>query len=169
MPLLGWVSILFTSWNVIMRWAFDLVFFASSIKWLPPTFPRRLWIRLGPQAFIRLFQVGIPTHASFIWKRPFWDGLWRTLRFFSFRRFYKWIPTIVSTLFPYRARSHPMSNCTYLWNNLPFCHDQAFWWSSSHCYGGNIILTHKSYFMFSILWCLYNTFFPTPIQSYNQK
>jgi hypothetical protein len=103
MPLLGWASFLFTSWNVIMRWAFDLVCFTSLIKWLPPTFPRRQWARLGPQAFIRLFQIGIPTHASFILKQHFWDGFWTTLKLFSFGIFYKWIPTIVSTLFSYRV------------------------------------------------------------------
>jgi hypothetical protein len=42
---------------------------------------------------------------------------------------------ICSTLFPYLARSHPTSNCTYPWNDLLLSHDQTFKWSSFHCHG----------------------------------
>jgi len=36
-----------------------------------------------------------------------------------------------------------MSNCTYLWGDLPLSHDQAFGWSSSHYCKGNIVSIHK--------------------------
>jgi hypothetical protein len=74
-------------------------------------------------------------------------------------------------LFQLYFKSHKVtlpSNCTYPWGNLPLRHDQTFWWSSSHCWKGNTISIHKSRFMFSILWHLCNTFFPSPIRSSNQ-
>jgi len=45
---------------------------------------------------------------------------------------------------PYLTRSHPTSNCTYPWNDLPLSHDQAFKWSSSHCHG-ETLCQFKSY------------------------
>jgi hypothetical protein len=64
------------------------------------------------------------------------------------RRFNEWILIIVSSLFSYHTRSHSSSNCTWLWSGLPLSHDQTFRWNLSHCNGGNIVLTHKLYFMF---------------------
>jgi hypothetical protein len=66
---------------------------------------------------------------------------------FENKRFCECILTIVSTLFPYYTRSHPMSDCAYPWSGSILRHDQAFRWSSSHYCGGNIILTHKPRFM----------------------
>lgn len=114
------------------------------------------------------FQVNIPTHAEFMFKWSFWDGLQTPLRLLSPRRFCKWILTIVSTLLSYCRRSHSMSNYTYLWGSMPFRHDQALGWSLSHCHKRSIVLTHKSYFMPSISQCLCNIFLPTPIQNSNQ-
>ncbi len=81
---------------------------------------------------------------------------------------YKWIPIVVSTLLSYCTRSHFMSNCTYPWGGSLFNHEQTFEWNSSHYRRGNIVSTHKPWFMPSISWCLCNTFLPTPIQSSNQ-
>jgi hypothetical protein len=73
----------------------------------------------------------------------------------------KWIPMVISTLF-FHVKSHISRG------NSPFSHDQTFKWISPHYCGGNVVLILKSCFMPSILWCLCNTFFPTPIWNYNQ-
>jgi hypothetical protein len=138
------------------------------IKQLLPTFFERLWTKLRPWTFIWLFHATIPTHAKFIYKWSFWDGLWTPSNLLSPIRFHEWILIIVSTLFSYRTRSHSILNCTYPWGSLPLSHDQTFGWNLSHSRKGNIVLTHKPCFMPLILWCLYNTFFPTPIWSINQ-
>jgi hypothetical protein len=60
------------------------------------------------------------------------------------------------------------SASTYPWGCSLFGHDQTLRWSSSHCHNGNVVSIHKPHFMLSILWCVCNTFFPTPIQNNNQ-
>jgi hypothetical protein len=138
------------------------------IRRLFPIFFERLWTKLGPWTFIWLFQATIPMHAKFIYKWSFWDGLRTLSNLRSLIRFHEWIPIVVSTLFSYCTRSHSTLNCTYPWDSPPLSHDQTFRWNLSHCHKGNIVLIHKSCFMPLNLWCLCNTFFPSPIWSINQ-
>ncbi len=59
----------------------------SASKWLFPTFPWKLWTVLRPWTFLRLFQIGVPTHAEFINKWSFWNGFWTPSGLFSPWRF----------------------------------------------------------------------------------
>jgi hypothetical protein len=54
------------------------------------------------------------------WQVVFLGWFLNTFEIFSPKRFNKWIPLIVSTLFSYYTGSHSTSNCTYPWSNLPF-------------------------------------------------
>jgi hypothetical protein len=89
------------------------------IKWVFPTFPKRLQIKPGLWGFVQIFQVGIPTHASFICKWSFWDGLWTFLELSSPRRFHEWISTIVSTLFSYCTKTHVLRMARFLTMTKP--------------------------------------------------
>jgi hypothetical protein len=150
--------------------------FTSWIRWILLAFFGRLWIRLRPWTFIWFLQTSIAMHAEFICKWYFWDGFWTLRKLLSPQKIYKWIPTIVSTLFSYLTRSYSMSNCIspciiiYMCEKCipPFNHDQALQWSSSWYHRGSVVLRHKPHFMPLILWCICSTFFLTLIRSNNQ-
>ncbi len=97
--------------------------FTFWIKWFLLVFPRKLWTKPSLWAFIWFLQVGIPTHAAFIYKWSFWDGFWTPSKLFSPIWFYEWFPTIISTLFSYCTRSHFASNYTCCCSALPLSHD----------------------------------------------
>jgi len=61
-----------------------------------------------------------------------------------------------------------MLNYTCLWSSPHHSHDKTCKWSLSHCPRGNITSIHKPHFMLSI-YVKPNTFFLTPIWSYNQR
>jgi hypothetical protein len=98
----------------------------------------------------------------------FWMVFGTPSKLFSTKRFHKWIPTIVSTLFSYHTRPHSTSNCTYLWGGLLFNFNKALRWNLSHCYSINIILVHKPHFMPLNSRCICNTFLPSSIRNSNQ-
>ncbi len=158
---------IFSYTHVIWK-CFNFHYSTFWMKWLLPNFSKRLWTKLRPWTFVWFLQVDIPMHVTFICKWSFLNGVWTPSKLTSSRRFHKWIPTVVSTLFSYCTRSHSMSNRTCPWGGLLLNFNKALKWNLSHCYSRNIILTHKPRFMPPILRCC-NTFFPSPIQNNNQR
>jgi hypothetical protein len=67
------------------------------------------------------------------------------LKLLSPRRFYEWIPTIISIFFSYHPRSHSTLNCTYFWGNPPLNRDQAFRWSLTLVVVGEVLYLDTSH------------------------
>jgi hypothetical protein len=97
-------------------------------------------------------------HVSFIGKWSFWDGFLTTLGLFSFKRFSKWIPLVVSIFFHITQGHNPLW-ITHVLRVARFLTMTKPLWTLSHCDGGNIIFIHKPCFMFSIFRCFCNIFF----------
>ncbi len=136
------------------------------IRWLLVTFPQRLQVRLRLQTFFWFLQVSISTHVALIRKWSFWNGFWTPLGLFSPWRFNKWIPSIVSICF-HITHGHipPQITCV-----LGVAHLLTITKPKDGIHPitvGEALYRFTSYVKPLILWSFCNTFFPTPIWSYN--